>query len=154
MVHRGYVTEGSNTISLDIHPEVGVLVNQVVISGLRAIGTTGQDIEAGTISIGGGIVAQTAGLEAGSPLVTSDLGWPVVDLRTTQTSITIDSAETIVLGGMIKDEEAVTKRKVPFLGDIPLLGKAFQYEYKNIRKKNLLIFITASIITAEGEVIR
>lgn len=149
-----YVGEGSNTMTLDIHPEVSVLVNQVIISGLRAIGTTGQDIEEGTISVSGGWVGESGGLEAGELLVDSELGWPVVDKRTTQTSITIDSGETIVLGGMIKDEETVTKRKVPLLGDIPLLGKAFQYDYKNIRKKNLLIFITASIITAEGEVIR
>lgn len=150
-----YVGEGSNTITLDLHPEVSVLKDQVVISNLRAIGTTGADIGAAAISVGGGFAAQTtAGLQAGGTLISTDLGWPVVDVRTTQTSIAIDSGETIVLGGMIKDEETVTKRKVPILGDIPLLGKAFQHDFKKQQKKNLLIFITASILTAEGEVIR
>ncbi len=127
-----YVSEGSNTITLDLHPEVSVLKNQVVISNFRAGGST----------------------TAGAVIIPNDLGWPVVDVRTTQTSIAIDSGETIVLGGMIKDEETVTKRKVPVIGDIPLLGNVFKYDYKNIRKKSLLIFITASIITSEGEVIR
>ncbi|KPK41303.1 MAG: hypothetical protein AMJ78_05840 [Omnitrophica WOR_2 bacterium SM23_29] len=150
-----YVSEGSNTITLDLHPEVGILKDQVVISNLRAIGTTGSDIGAATIAVGGGFAAQTtAGYEAGTALIPDELGWPVVDIRTTQTSISIDSGETIVLGGMIKDEETVTKRKIPILGDIPLLGRAFKYDYKNIKKKNLLIFITASIVTADGEIIR
>ncbi len=150
-----YVSEGSNTITLDIHPEVGTLKDQIVITNLRAIGTTGSDIAALTMAVGGGFATQaTTAQTAGAALISSDLGWPVVDVRTTQTSVAIDSGETIILGGIIKDDESVTKRKVPVLGDIPLLGKAFQYDYKKQIKKNLLIFITASIITSEGEVIR
>ncbi|MFH0771841.1 MAG: hypothetical protein V1933_04415 [Candidatus Omnitrophota bacterium] len=150
-----YVSEGSNTITLDIHPEVSVLKSQIVISNLRAIGTTGSDISAASLSLGGGFAAQnTTALTAGAPLIDEELGWPVIDVRTTQTSMAIDSGETIVLGGMIKDNEIITKRKVPLLGDIPLLGKAFQYDYKSQEKKELLIFITASIITADGEVVR
>lgn len=128
-----YVSENSKTITLDLHPEVSVLVDQIPISNLQ---TTGQ----------------TAGV--GVVIIPDELGWPVVDIRTTQTSIAIDSGETIVLGGMMKDDERVTKRKVPLLGDIPFLGKAFQYDYRNQRKINLLIFITASIIDADGEAIR
>ncbi len=150
-----YVGEGTNTITLDLHPEVSVLKKQVVISNLRAIGTTGSDIAAASISVGGGFAAQnTTGETAGAALISSDLGWPVVDTRTTQTSVAIDSGETIVLGGMIKEVENITNRKVPLLGDIPLLGKAFQYQYKSVEKKELLIFITASIVTADGEIIR
>lgn len=150
-----YVSEGSNTITLDIHPEVSVLKSQIVISNLCAIGTTGANISAASLSLGGGFAAQsTAALTAGLPLIDSELGWPVIDVRSTQTSMAIDSGETIVLGGMIKDNETVTKRKVPLLGDIPLLGKVFQYDYKTQERKELLIFITASIITADGEVMK
>ncbi len=135
-----YVTEGSNTITLDLHPEVSIMRDQVRISTLTTSGETG---ELGNVTADDSV-----------PLIPEDLGWPVVDVRTTQTSVVVDSGQTIVLGGMIKDEEQVIKRKVPVLGDIPLLGKAFQYDYKEQRKKNLLIFITASIINARGEVIR
>lgn len=135
-----YVTEGSNTITLDLHPEVSVLKSQVAISNLRASGETG--------ALGNVTATSTV------RLIPATLGWPVVDVRTTQTSVSVDSGETIVLGGLIKDDERLTKRKVPFLGDIPLLGKAFQYYYKNQTKTNLLIFITASIIDANGEAVR
>lgn len=135
-----YVTEGSNTITLDLHPEVSVLKSQVAISTLTVSGETGAL---------GNVTANSA-----VTLIPAALGWPVVDVRTSQTSVSVDSGETIVLGGLIKDDERVTKRKVPFLGDIPFLGKAFQYEYKNQTKTNLLIFITASIIDAKGAVIR
>ncbi|OGX28279.1 MAG: hypothetical protein A2879_01955 [Omnitrophica WOR_2 bacterium RIFCSPHIGHO2_01_FULL_49_10] len=135
-----YVTEGSNTITLDLHPEVSVLRTQVAISNLRASGETGQ---LGNVNSASAV-----------RLVPDALGWPVVDVRTSQTSVSVDSGETIVLGGLIKDDERVTKRKIPFLGDIPLLGRAFRYDYKNQTKTNLLIFITASIIDAKGEVVR
>ncbi|MDP3786930.1 MAG: hypothetical protein Q8R05_05245 [Candidatus Omnitrophota bacterium] len=126
-----YVGEGTNTITLDLHPEVSVLKSQVRISNLTGLGAT-----------------------AGTPIISADLGWPVVDVRSTQTSMAVDSGQTVILGGMIKDDEKITKRKVPLLGDIPLLGRAFQYDYKNRRKINLLIFITASIMTADGDIIR
>ena len=135
-----YVTEGSNTITLDLHPEVSVLKSQVPISNLNASGQTGQL----------GNVNSTSNVK----IIPDNLGWPVVDVRTSQTSVSVDSGETIVLGGLIKDDERVTKRKIPFLGDIPLLGRAFQYDYKNQTKTNLLIFITASIVDAKGEAIR
>lgn len=135
-----YVTEGSNTITLDLHPEVSVLKAQVAISNLSVSGETG---DLGNVTTNSTVA-----------LIPAALGWPVVDVRTSQTSVSVDSGETIVLGGLIKDDEKVTKRKVPFLGDIPFLGKAFQYDYKNQTKTNLLIFITASIIDAKGAVIR
>ncbi|MDD4878872.1 MAG: hypothetical protein PHR22_00255 [Candidatus Omnitrophica bacterium] len=135
-----YVTEGSNTITLDLHPEVSVLRSQVAISNLQTSGETGQL---------GNVTSATS-----VKLIPNELGWPVVDVRTTQTSVSVDSGATIVLGGMIKDSETVTKRKIPLLGDIPLLGQAFRYDYKNQTKTNLLIFITASIIDAKGEAIR
>ena len=135
-----YVTEGSNTITLDLHPEVSVLRKQVAISNLRTSGETGQL---------GNVTSAT-----NVKLIPDTLGWPVVDVRTTQTSVSVDSGATIVLGGLIKDSETITKRKIPVLGDIPLLGQAFRYDYKSQTKTNLLIFITASIIDAKGEVIR
>jgi len=77
--------------------------------------------------------------------VPNSMGWPVVDTRSTEASIMIESGQTIILGGLIRDDDKETKRKVPFLGDIPLLGKLFQYKYTSREKKNLMIFLTATI---------
>lgn len=83
--------------------------------------------------------------------IPSELGWPTVETRSTQTSVVIKSGETIVLGGLIKDEEVIVNKKIPFFGDIPLLGNMFKYKYAKKEKKNLLIFLTATLIDSHGE---
>jgi type IV pilus assembly protein PilQ len=54
--------------------------------------------------------------------------------------------ETIVIGGLLKDVKSKSKYKVPFLGDIPLLGLLFTRDTVDTEKIDLLIFITARII--------
>lgn len=81
----------------------------------------------------------------------SYLGWPIVDTRSTQTTVTVKSGETIIIGGLIKDDETTTKRKVPLLGDIPLLGNLFRWKNTNRTKTNLVIFLTATLISPEGK---
>lgn len=84
----------------------------------------------------------------------ADLGWPIVDTRATQTSIMVKSGETVVMGGLIHDEDKTTERKIPFLGDMPLIGNLFKYDTVTHTKKNLVILLTATIINPEGEPVR
>jgi len=84
-------------------------------------------------------------------MAAAELGYPRIDTRTTQTSLTIKSGSTIILGGLMQDKEGVVNKKIPLLGDIPLLGKLFRYKYRNREKKSLLIFITATLLTPTGE---
>jgi general secretion pathway protein D len=86
--------------------------------------------------------------------IPTDVGWPVVETRSTQTSVVIKSGETIVMGGLIRDEEKTFNKKIPLLGDIPLLGNLFRYKYSKRDKKNLLIFLTATLINSEGEEVK
>ena len=83
--------------------------------------------------------------------VPDDLKRLVIDTRRADTNIIVKNGETVVLGGLIKDEDTVTTKKVPILGDIPLIGKLFQYKYSKREKRNLVIFITATLVSAEGE---
>ncbi|MBI3870044.1 MAG: hypothetical protein HY299_16095, partial [Verrucomicrobia bacterium] len=53
---------------------------------------------------------------------------------------------TVVIGGLIQDENYKTTRKVPFLGDIPLIGQLLTGTYKDSRKTELVIFITPTIV--------
>ncbi len=119
-----YVGEGGDIISLDIHPEVSTLNSQVSIFRSTTLGTTA--------------------------VVPEDMGWPVVDTRTTQTSVMVKSGETIIMGGLVSDSDSTQKKKVPILGDIPIIGVLFSYTYTDRTKKNLLIFLTATIIDSEG----
>lgn len=82
----------------------------------------------------------------------SDLGWPVVDTRSCQTTVQVKSGETVVMGGLMDDDYKVYDRKVPVLGDIPLLGNLFKNKYTVRIKKNLLIFVTATLVNPSGEV--
>lgn len=68
------------------------------------------------------------------------------DSRTIDTQVLIPNANTLVMGGMVKDSPNATFTKVPILGDIPVLGYAFRSETKSMDKQNLLIFITPTII--------
>ena len=71
---------------------------------------------------------------------------PQFDNRTMDTQVLIPNANTLVMGGLVDDNPAETSTKVPILGDIPFLGAAFRSESKAADKKNLLIFITPTIL--------
>jgi general secretion pathway protein D len=74
--------------------------------------------------------------------------------REAETTVMVQDRGTLVLGGLMKDTDEVTISKVPFLGDIPILGWAFKSKSITKGKKNLLIFITPSIITDVNEATR
>ncbi|MFH1438370.1 MAG: type II secretion system secretin GspD [Pseudomonadota bacterium] len=75
----------------------------------------------------------------------TDLG-PLIDQRMAKTVSVVKDQQTVVLGGLITDNETETIDKVPFLGDIPILGYLFKKKKKRITKRNLLIFLTPYII--------
>lgn len=68
------------------------------------------------------------------------------DVRKVVTQVLIPNANTLVMGGFIKDNTQNQYTKVPVLGDIPVFGYAFRSESKGLVKDNLLIFITPTIV--------
>jgi type II secretory pathway component GspD/PulD (secretin) len=68
------------------------------------------------------------------------------DVRKVKTQVLIPNANTLVMGGFIKDNTQNSYTKIPILGDIPVLGYAFRSEDKGLQKENLLIFITPTIV--------
>ena len=73
----------------------------------------------------------------------------VYDIRKMETRVMIPSGNTLVLGGLLQDDVRNQNTKVPFLGDIPVIGYAFRSEAKQRQKGNLLIFITPTIVQDE-----
>ena len=67
-------------------------------------------------------------------------------IRRMETRVMIPSGNTLVLGGLVQDDVRTTDIKVPLLGDIPFLGRAFRSESKNRLKANLLVFVTPTIV--------
>jgi type II secretory pathway component GspD/PulD (secretin) len=71
---------------------------------------------------------------------------PVLDIKQASTMVRIKSDETIVLGGLIQNTSEKASRKIPFLADIPALGKLFQGRFEGKEKKELVIFLTPHIV--------
>ena len=74
------------------------------------------------------------------------LGVPPLEKREVNTRVLVDNGETIVLGGVFERTRSKSEEKIPFFGDIPVVGWAFKQEFKEDKKKELLIFITPKII--------
>lgn len=74
---------------------------------------------------------------------------PRLSTEEARTSVMIKDGETLVIAGLIKDQITDIKRKIPLLGDIPIIGLVFQKTEKTITKTDLLIFLTPHIITPE-----
>ena len=75
---------------------------------------------------------------------------PDFTVRQVITTVNIWDSQTVVIGGLISSSVQSTLDKVPVLGDIPLMGRLFQSQSKNAIKKNLMIFVTATIVDPAG----
>jgi len=73
-------------------------------------------------------------------------GAPETAKRETKTTVSVKNNNTIVLGGLIRDDIVKSVSKVPILGDIPFIKAAFRSEKTTVRKMNLLIFLTPHIL--------
>jgi type IV pilus secretin PilQ/predicted competence protein len=71
---------------------------------------------------------------------------PVIDKRTLDSNVVIKSGDTLAIGGLLQDEVTKGRTKVPVLGDIPILGYLFQEKLNSRTKRNLLVFVTPTII--------
>ncbi|MBL7170766.1 MAG: type IV pilus secretin PilQ [Candidatus Omnitrophica bacterium] len=69
-----------------------------------------------------------------------------ITTREADTQVVVKSGETLVIGGLVKDQKTDTINKVPILGDIPLLGLLFRHKKTEIDKIELLIFVTPRIV--------
>lgn len=70
---------------------------------------------------------------------------PTINTRVLESTVRLRDGETIILGGMIQDEETVRYHKVPILGSIPLLGRLFRSTSRDMRKSELVIFLTPHV---------
>ena len=121
------VEEDNYSISLDLNPKV-------------------TEFE-GFVEYGGPSVAIS-----GSTTVTVPPGFyqPIFSVRDISTKVTIWDGATLVMGGLTREEVKKVNDKVPFFGDIPLLGRLFRSKGESAQKRNLLIFVTANLVSPGG----
>ena len=147
--------ETRNTgVTLEVEPVVGGdgqtidlnLIPQVVeFEGFINYGSPINAVGVNTIGgIGGITVSQPVELTA------NVINQPVFSTRKVTTSVSVYDGQTVVLGGLMREDVQKTEDKVPILGDIPLVGRAFRTNTEQHNKKNLVMFVTARIVTPAG----
>ncbi len=121
------VEEDNYSISLDLNPKV-------------------TEFE-GFVEYGGPSVAIS-----GTTTVTVPPGFyqPIFSVRDISTKVTIWDGATLVMGGLTREEVKKVNDKIPFFGDIPLLGRLFRSKGESAQKRNLLIFVTANLVSPGG----
>lgn len=72
-----------------------------------------------------------------------------IDTRSVETSVLVDNGETVVLGGVFERQKSFSKEQVPWLGDVPVLGRLFKKEARLDNNSELLIFVTPKILKGD-----
>ena len=76
---------------------------------------------------------------------------PIIDIRSADTVAVTPDGQTVVIGGLLQTTKSETITKIPFLGDIPLLGNFFRRKQMDDAKSELIIFLTPHIVAAPNE---
>jgi len=87
----------------------------------------------------------------GTPyLIENDVLQPIFRTNKVSTSVTIWDGSTVVLGGVISEKSQDINDKVPIIGSMPLIGRAFQSRVTNTERKNVIFFVTVKVIDPAG----
>ncbi|WP_423753269.1 type IV pilus secretin PilQ [Acinetobacter beijerinckii] len=81
-----------------------------------------------------------------APSTPTPTGQLTINKNSIDTNVLVDNGETVVLGGIFEQENLTNQIKVPFLGDLPYIGKLFRRDTKKDSKRELLIFVTPRIV--------
>ncbi|WP_299735443.1 type II secretion system secretin GspD [uncultured Endozoicomonas sp.] len=79
-------------------------------------------------------------------LLGSDSDDLLFNTRSLKTAVLVDDGQTVVIGGLIEDIKSKSRKKVPFFGSIPIIGRLFRYDQDGDEKKNLMLFIRPTIM--------
>jgi general secretion pathway protein D len=146
--------ETRNTgVTLEVEPVVGGdattidlnLVPQVVeFEGFINYGSPINAVGVSTFS--------TRGIQTSVPVLLTEnvINQPVFSTRKVTTSVSVWDGQTVVLGGLMREDVQKTEDKTPIVGDIPLVGRLFRTNVDQHIKRNLIIFVTARVVTPAG----
>ena len=128
------VGEGTGTVSVE-WKEFGVRL------AMKAI------VSPDAQSINLDVAPEVSNLDFGNAIIVGGLRLPALQTRRVHSVLTIRDRQTLVIGGLYQVERSRTVRKIPLLGDIPLIGQLFRRTDKQSRDTELVIFVTPEIVT-------
>ncbi len=126
------------TINLTLIPEVSQFLGFIDYSPGQSVAFINNTSNTGASGATGVLTAQNI------------VKQPLFASRSIATSVVIWDGQTVVLGGLITENVTKLDDKIPFLGDIPFVGRLFRSKVTSRSKRNLLVFVTANLIDPAG----
>jgi general secretion pathway protein D len=151
--------ETRNTgVTLEVEPVVGPdgitidlnLVPQVVeFEGFINYGSPINTVNPALL----GFLGIPTGLVVDKAITLTDnvINQPIFSTRKVTTSVSVWDGQTVVLGGLMREDVQKTEDRTPFLGDIPVVGRLFRTNVEQHIKRNLVIFVTARLVNPGGQ---
>ena len=133
------VGSDGTTIDLNLIPQVVEFEGFINYgSPINAVGTT----TAATITVSTPVL-----------LTENVINQPIFSTRKVNTSVTVQDGQTVVLGGLMREDVQKTEDRTPIIGDIPIVGRLFRTNAEQHIKRNLVIFVTAHLLNQAGQVV-
>jgi general secretion pathway protein D len=130
------------TIDLNLVPQV------VEFDGFINYGSPINAIGINTVTVAGLPVTTTS-----APVLLTEnvINQPIFSTRKVTTSVQVADGQTVVIGGLMREDVQKVEDRTPLLGDIPLVGRLFRSNVDQHVKRNLIIFVTARRVTPLGQ---
>jgi general secretion pathway protein D len=151
----GFETRNTG-VTLEVEPVVGPdgvtidlnLVPQVV--EFEGFINYGSPIRAPSSSM---IDILTGGIITTPPSIITDnvINQPIFNSRKVTTSVSVWDGQTVVLGGLMREDVQKTEDRTPIIGDVPIVGRLFRSNAEQHIKRNLVIFVTARLVNPAGQ---
>ncbi len=144
----GFETRNTG-VTLEVEPVVGPdgvtidlnLVPQVVeFEGFINYGSPIQSVSVNSLGISSSFV-----------LTPNVINQPIFNSRKVTTSVSVWDGQTVVLGGLMREDVQKTEDRTPIIGDIPVVGRLFRTNTEQHIKRNLVIFVTARLVNPAGQ---
>jgi general secretion pathway protein D len=135
------VEANNYTISMKLKPQV------VNFEGFVNYGTPIQTIAPVYAGLGSNFTVGTVPIT----LTPNTINQPIFSVREVETEVSLNSGQTVVLGGLLREDVQKVQDKTPIAGDLPLIGSLFRSSANQRIKRNLLIFVTAGLLDPAGQ---
>ncbi|HEV2296158.1 MAG TPA: type II secretion system secretin GspD [Tepidisphaeraceae bacterium] len=137
-ITRSQLTDTGQTINTIEYDDIGILLD--VVPHINPDGLVILDV-----------APEISALTGGSVPISETVSSPIFAKRSAQSRVGVQNGQTIVIGGLMEDRKTQTVDKIPFLGDIPIIGNAFKRTRMTKSKTELLIFLTPHVALRPDE---
>ncbi len=100
-----------------------------------------------------GLPGNILGTQQSIVLTDNVINQPIFSSRKVTTSVSVFDGQTVVLGGLMREDVQKTEDRTPIIGDIPVVGRLFRTNAEQHIKRNLVIFVTARLVTPGGQLV-